>query len=144
MLQEVLKATWSYADNGNLIRFNSATQNQYYLDANHKHAVTHLNGQAAANQKYWYDANGNAMKRIGEDSATYEFVYDFENRVTQLKKNTAVISTFKYDGDGNRIVETTGGVTTAYLGNTYEWTASGAKSYYYAGNVRVAMSVVGR
>lgn len=59
--------------------------------------------------------------------------------MTQLKKNSAVISAFKYDGDGNRILETTGGVTTAYLGNTYEWTSGGAKSYYYAGNVRVAM-----
>jgi RHS repeat-associated protein len=27
----------------------------------------------------------------------------------------------------------------AYIGNTYEWTASEAKSYYYAGNVRVAL-----
>jgi RHS repeat-associated protein len=26
-----------------------------------------------------------------------------------------------------------------YLGNYYEWTAAGAKSYYYAGNVRVAV-----
>ena len=30
-------------------------------------------------------------------------------------------------------------MTTVYIGNTYEWTASGAKSYYYAGNVRIAM-----
>ena len=76
-------------------------------------------------QKYWYDANGNVMQRIGEDGATYEFGYDFENRVTQLKKNGAVISAFKYDRDGNRILETTSGVTTGYLSNTYEWTSVG-------------------
>jgi YD repeat-containing protein len=108
--------SYGYTAHGNLTRFNSATDNLAYNDAAHKHAVTHVGGT----QKYWYDANGNATKRIGEDGASYEFGYDFENRVTQLKKNGAVISAFKYDGDSNRILETTGGVTTAYLGNTYE------------------------
>jgi RHS repeat-associated protein len=46
-----------------------------------------------------------------------------------------------YDGDGNRVKATVGGVTTAYVGNWYEWTGSTttAKKYYYAGGQRIAM-----
>jgi hypothetical protein len=59
------------------------------------HAVTHLNTV----QKYWYDNNGNQTKRIlGGD--TYDLAYDPENRLTQVKKNSVVIATFVYDGDG--------------------------------------------
>jgi RHS repeat-associated protein len=33
---------------------------------------------------------------------------------------------------------TSGGVTTRYIGNYYEWTSAGSTSYYYAGSTRVA------
>ncbi len=38
---------------------------------------------------------------------------------------------------------TVGGVTTAYVGNYFEWTGSTSTmiKYYYAGNTRVAMRV---
>jgi RHS repeat-associated protein len=46
-----------------------------------------------------------------------------------------------YDGDGNRVQGLVGGVTTAYVGNWYEWSGSTttAKKYYYAGGLRIAM-----
>jgi hypothetical protein len=46
-----------------------------------------------------------------------------------------------YDGDGNWVKGTVAGVTTAYVGNWYEWTGSTttAKKYYYAGSLRIAM-----
>ncbi|MFZ1709935.1 MAG: hypothetical protein WAW20_15225, partial [Anaerolineae bacterium] len=46
---------YGYDAIGNLTHFESATQNQYYQDAAHKHAVTHIGGTAPGNQKYWYD-----------------------------------------------------------------------------------------
>ena len=54
-----------------------------------------------------YDQNGNT---IAANGAT--FTYDFENRLIS-KNNGAVIIT--YDGDGDRIAKTAGGVTTRYL-----------------------------
>jgi len=50
-----------------------------------------------------------------------------------------------YDGDGSRVKSVVNGVTTYYIGNTYEWRveASGSTgvNYYYAGSQRVAMRV---
>jgi len=52
-----------------------------------------------------------------------------------------VSGSFVYDGDGNRVKGTVSGVTTAYVGNYYEYNVSTgvATSYYYAGATRVAM-----
>jgi RHS repeat-associated protein len=52
-----------------------------------------------------------------------------------------VTSSYVYDGDGNRVKETSGGTTTVYIGAYFEWTGNTAtmKSYYYAGGTRVAM-----
>jgi RHS repeat-associated protein len=37
-----------------------------------------------------------------------------------------------------RVRGTSGGVTTRYIGNYYEWTSAGSTSYYYAGSTRIA------
>ncbi|MFZ1265329.1 MAG: RHS repeat-associated core domain-containing protein, partial [Anaerolineae bacterium] len=93
---------------------------------------------APGNQKYWYDANGNATRRIS-GSQDITLSYDAENRLTAM--SGGVTSSYVYDGDGKRVKETAGGATTVYIGNTFEWTGSTAtmKKYYYAGAVRVAM-----
>jgi len=52
-----------------------------------------------------YDANGNTVSSGG-----ISYTYDFENRL--LMSGAALIL---YDGDGNRVSETAGGVTTEYL-----------------------------
>ncbi len=51
------------------------------------------------------------------------------------------MTTYRYNGDGQRVTLTTGCTTTAYVGNYFEWTGSAATmtSYYYAGGTRVAM-----
>jgi RHS repeat-associated protein len=51
------------------------------------------------------DANGNTVLSGGVSDS-----YDFENHLTQHGAVTIV-----YDGDGNRVAETVGGVTTNYL-----------------------------
>ena len=55
-----------------------------------------------------YDADGNTINSLGTANS-----YDFENHLVQHGSVTMV-----YDGDGNRVSETVGGVTTNYLVDT--------------------------
>jgi RHS repeat-associated protein len=82
-----------------------------------------------------YDANGNMTVRVVEGKA-YLQTWDAENRLVTLTQGGTVTS-FTYDGDGKR-VKATVDVTTAYVGNWYEWTGSGTSYYHFAGR-RVAM-----
>jgi RHS repeat-associated protein len=54
-----------------------------------------------------YDANGNTTSSDG-----HAYGYDFENRL--ISKDGGAV-TIVYDGDGNRVAKTVGGVTTKYL-----------------------------
>ena len=59
-----------------------------------------------------YDANGNTTLSLGTANT-----YDFENRML-THGNVSIV----YDGDGNRVAETVGGVTTQYLVDTQNLT----------------------
>jgi RHS repeat-associated protein len=83
---------------------------------------------------FGYDANGNMTTR--NVRTTYTYGYDVENRLTKVSGGTT--ASFVYDADGVRVRGTSGGVTTRYIGNYYEWTSAGSTSYYYAGSTRVA------
>ncbi len=96
-----------------------------------------------------YDKNRNQVKRTIGGSA-YTLSYDAENRPSGCSLRTclsgvsgAATASFVYDGDGVRVKATAGGVTTAYVGNYFEWTGSTSTmvKYYYAGATRVAMRV---
>lgn len=54
-----------------------------------------------------YDSNGNTTTSAGKT-----YVYDFENRIKSVNSGQIV---FVYDGDGNRVAKTVGGVTTRFL-----------------------------
>ncbi|HEV2706799.1 MAG TPA: RHS repeat-associated core domain-containing protein [Pyrinomonadaceae bacterium] len=56
-----------------------------------------------------YDANGNPVTSGGNS-----YAYDFENRLTEVGGGVRYV----YDGDGNRVAKTVGGVTTRYLVDT--------------------------
>jgi RHS repeat-associated protein len=60
-----------------------------------------------------YDNNGNTTSSSGNG-----YLYDFENRLLKLNAGTAGEVSFVYDGDGNRVSKTVGGVTTKYLVDT--------------------------
>lgn len=54
-----------------------------------------------------YDANGNTTSADGKT-----YAYNFENRIKTVDGGAL---TFVYDGDGNRVAKTVGGLTTKYL-----------------------------
>jgi RHS repeat-associated protein len=54
-----------------------------------------------------YDFNGNTLEADG-----VAYAYDLENRITSVNDGAVTIV---YDGDGNRVMKTVGGVTTRYL-----------------------------
>jgi RHS repeat-associated protein len=54
-----------------------------------------------------YDANGNTLTTGGRS-----FAYDSESRLKSMNGGAVAL---QYDGDGNRVAETAGGVTTRYL-----------------------------
>ena len=56
-----------------------------------------------------YDANGNTTSADGNT-----YTYDFENRLVS-KTGAGGAVTIVYDGDGNRVAKTAGGVTIQYL-----------------------------
>ncbi len=125
--------------------YNSATGNLetkagvtlQYNDAAHVHAVTSASDQSTVNS-YQYDANGNQTTRvIGSD--TFTLLYDAENRLVEVKKNSVSIATFVYDGDGKRVKSIIGSETTLFIGSHYEVTNGVATKYYLAGTSRIAM-----
>jgi RHS repeat-associated protein len=57
-----------------------------------------------------YDANGNTRQSQGG-----AYAYDWENHLTSVNDGSIA---YTYDGDGNRVAKTVGGVTTSYLVDT--------------------------
>ncbi|WP_343423972.1 hypothetical protein [Candidatus Amarolinea dominans] len=94
--------SYAYSNAGNITSFEGAALT--YQNSAHKHAVTHIGGV----QKYWYDANGNATRRVN-GSQDITLTYDAENRLTAMSGSVA--SSYVYDADGNRVKETISGVT---------------------------------
>jgi RHS repeat-associated protein len=118
---------------------------QTYGDATHNHAVT-----AMGSNSYFYDANGNQIKRV-VNGQLYTLAYDAENRLWQVKvcqdsnkdavcdSAETVVAAFTFDGDGNRVKSVVGTETTYFIGGYYEVTGSTVTKYYFAGVTRVAM-----
>lgn len=85
---------------------------------------------------YSYDANGNRSS----DSTYSSYVYDVENRLTQVQQGGQTVLSCSYDGDGRRLVRVANGVTTHYVGEWYEANPTGTPLVYYPFNgVPIAM-----
>ena len=125
--------TYSYnTSTGNLS--SKTGMGTYTYDSTQHHAVDAVTGFT-----YQYDSNGNMTRRDPTGTDYYDFIYDAENRLYQAKMNGAVLATFTYDGDGNRVKSVVGSTTTLFVGQHYETSGGVVTKYYAAGGARVAM-----
>ncbi|HKO42296.1 MAG TPA: PKD domain-containing protein [Pyrinomonadaceae bacterium] len=101
---------------------NGSVSYAYDAVGNRLSRASSLSGISAYNSTYdpndrltsdTYDANGNTKINGGNN-----YTYDFENHLTSLSTEHSSLSTFIYDGDGNRVGKTVNGVTTNYLIDT--------------------------
>ena len=90
---------------------------------------------AAYGNSYGYDGNGNQTTRTIAGT-TYTLVFDYENRLTEVKQDTTTLATFLYDADGNRVKGTVSGVTTVYVADIYEYQGGATTKYYEGGGLR--------
>ena len=133
--------TYEYDQIGNITE-KSDVGSYTYGDTNHVHAVT-----SAGDNSYVYDANGNQTTRMvvsGTETITYTQEFNVNNKlevVTGTNGITETVTTFTYDGDGNRVKKVEGEVTTYYVGSIYELQGTRETSYYYVAGQRVAMRV---
>jgi RHS repeat-associated protein len=90
---------------------------------------------------FTYDDNGNrTQKAKGND--TWDYTYDYANRLTAVEENSETIGEYAYDGYGRRIQATENNVTTTYvysgLDVVYEATSTGTACYIYGPTGRLA------
>jgi RHS repeat-associated protein len=83
---------------------------------------------------FTYDDNGNrTQKTKGTD--TWDYTYDYANRLTKVEENSETIGEYVYDGDGKRLQVTENSVTTTYIyagyGAIYEENSTGTACYIY-------------
>jgi YD repeat-containing protein len=90
-------------------------------------AVIELSGRTVPSQTSTYDVNDRlATENYDNNGNTTAangmgYAYDFENHLTSLNGGNL---SHEYDGHGNRVAKTVGGVTTHYLVNTNNPTGS--------------------
>jgi len=114
--------SYSYDSEGRLVGKNGVTYT-YNPEEFPFHAV----GSLSDGKSYEYDANGSMTTRvIGAD--TYTLLYDGALRMVAVQKNSTTIAEFGYDGDGQMVTASIGGVTTSYVGGYFEWQTNGSLS----------------
>jgi RHS repeat-associated protein len=83
---------------------------------------------------FTYDDNGNRTQKTKGDD-TWDYTYDYANRLTKVEENDSTIGEYVYDGDGNRLQKTENSITTIYIhsgiNSIYEENSTGSTGYIY-------------
>ena len=129
--------TYSYDSVGNRVQMiNGSTRTDYTYGSFNR--LT-----SAGNVNYTYNANGDTITKSGG----WTYSYDYENRLTSVIHNGAMVQTNTYDGDGNRVTQTTkgGSVVYSYQGVNILYqknlTSDTTTKSFYAGSLQVAQMV---
>ncbi|MBU7031102.1 MAG: hypothetical protein HXS53_01100 [Theionarchaea archaeon] len=83
---------------------------------------------------FTYDDNGNrTQKAKGND--TWDYTYDYANRLIEIEENESTIGEYIHDGDGKRLQKTENNITTTYIylgiNTIYEESSTGSVGYIY-------------
>jgi RHS repeat-associated protein len=117
--------TYSYDKAGNRTGKDSIT---YTINAVNE--VTALSNGTS----FTYDRNGNRIQKT-KDEDTWDYTYDYVNRLTKIEKNQSILGEYAYDGDGKRLQKTENNITTTYIYSginvIYEANPTGWISYIY-------------
>jgi RHS repeat-associated protein len=83
---------------------------------------------------FTYDDNGNRIQKTKGDE-TWNYIYDYANKLTKVEENDSTIGEYVYYGDGKRLQKIENNITTTYISsgiNTiYEENSTGTASYVY-------------
>jgi len=115
----VVNDTWTYNDFGEVT----------------SHAVT-TNALTVYSVNYSYDEVGRIRQKveaIGGVTDTYDFVYDLRSQLIEVQKNSAVVESYSYDDNGNRVSATVDGIPSAATYDDQDRLLTyGGASYSYA------------
>lgn len=99
--------TFVYDAVGNRLRKTGQLTDSQFDDAN---ALTE-----DADYTYTYDNNGNVVEKVNKSTLEVtQYVYDAENRLTQVTK-PGITASYRYDALGRRIEKNVSGVVTRYV-----------------------------
>ena len=88
--------------------------------------------------QYTRDVLGRIAKKIETvlgETDTYDYGYDVNRRLVEVKKNGATVAAYTYDGNGNRLSVTAGGTTISAIYDAQDrLIQNGTTTYTYTGN----------
>ncbi len=84
------------------------------------------------------------MKQKTQGATTTDYVYDSENRLTQVKQGANILALYAYDDEGQRTKKTTGGATTNFVGDIYEGRSNSRTTHIYLDDGTRVASVTNR
>jgi RHS repeat-associated protein len=124
--------TFSYDKMGNITGKDSIT-----YSINSVNEITSLSDGTS----FSYDDNGNRIQKT-KGTDTWDYTYDYANRLTKVEENDSTIGEYVYDGEGKRVQSIENDITTLYIFGglhvLYEENTSGTASYIYGPNGKLA------
>jgi RHS repeat-associated protein len=124
--------TYTYDKSGNRIGTDSLAYTINSIDE-----VTALNDGTS----FTYDDNGNRIQKTKGDD-TWNYTYDYANRLTEIEANQSTMGEYVYDGNGKRLQKIENSTTTFYIYSgshvLYEETSTGIATYIYGPNGKLA------
>ena len=124
--------TFSYDKMGNITGKDSIT-----YSINSVNEITSLSDGTS----FSYDDNGNRIQKT-KGTDTWDYTYDYANRLIKVEENDSEIGEYTYDGEGKRIQSIENDITTLYIFGglhvLYEENTSGTASYIYGPNGKLA------
>jgi RHS repeat-associated protein len=117
--------TYTYDKAGNRVEKDSIT-----YTINSVNEVTALSDGTS----FSYDDNGNRIQKTKGDD-TWDFTYDYVNRLIKIEENDSTIGEYVYDGNGKRLQKTENNIITTYICSginpIYEENSTGSACYIH-------------